>query len=224
MGTLVYQTFISKKYVWTWTVDSNLKWNKFFPGRRIRNNEGKREDIEKSYVYLISPTESTGEKVTTLSECPEARLIFHALSPRFGDAAASLVSSVLPHTHTKFLAASAFLFLPFLLAMCQHGPASGCLPIVGKRGCLPLTVGTFGRNTSWDPSSPQLPLFLRLLLSHIPLNSNIVDSNLLKFQSLLQLSDLGPRGTGLRSPGPRARHQLEMCSSSPCWKGWDQNS
>lgn len=102
----------------------------------------KKKDIEKPYVCLISPTESTEENFITLSECPEARLIFHALSLRFRDAVAFLVSSVFSsHLPPMFLADSAFLVPPFLLTTCQHGPVSGCLPIVGKRGCLPLDSG-----------------------------------------------------------------------------------
>lgn len=123
---------------------------------RIRNNAGKGKDIEKFYVYLISPTGSTEEILPTLDGCPEATLTFHTLSPRSGDATAFPVSPVLStHTPCSWLPQLSW-FPLFSSPMCQSGPPSGRLAIVGKRGCLQWDYGN-----SWEGH----PLTSQLLLA-----------------------------------------------------------
>lgn len=80
------------------------------------------------------------------------------------------------HTHPMFLAASAFQVPPFLLTMCQHGPASGCLAIVGKRGCLPLDSGNSWKGRQLTSQLFSAACFSGIPLSHITLNSNSVGS------------------------------------------------
>lgn len=116
----------------------------------MRNNKGKGTDIEKLYVYLISPTENI-EEILTVSESRGHANSAHPTSHRLGHAAAFL-SDLSSHSNAMLLVPST-LQVPFLSSrMCQS--TSGCVAIAGKGGSLHHDCGHSGEaHISGHPTS-----------------------------------------------------------------------
>lgn len=151
---------------------------------------------------------------------PEATLISH--TPLVRDMKvllASQVSCVLP-IQTPWCWSPQLSWLPFFSPTCQCARASGYMAGSGKEEVSTSTVGIQVRDVPADV----LPLlscvcFPGLPLTRAALHSSNFYSNLLKFQSLPQPSDLGPTTTDLGSRSPRSRFQRALRSGFPVGEG-----